>query len=67
MSNPAAVAVPVQDAGDGRWMSMVSKLKSTLSQPAHPISYIYMNLRLQLNSWPLQLSWLERCTGIAGP
>ncbi|CAB4016474.1 Platelet-activating factor acetylhydrolase IB subunit gamma [Paramuricea clavata] len=22
MSNPAAVAVPVQDAGDGRWMSM---------------------------------------------
>jgi hypothetical protein len=28
-------------------------LKSTLSQPAHPITYIYMNLRLQLNSWPL--------------
>ena len=26
MSNPAAVAVPVQDAGDGRWMSMVSNL-----------------------------------------
>jgi hypothetical protein len=28
-------------------------LKSTLSQPAHPITYIYMNLWLQLNSWPL--------------
>jgi hypothetical protein len=28
-------------------------LKSTLSQPAHQITYIYMNLRLQLNSWPL--------------
>jgi hypothetical protein len=28
-------------------------LKSTLSQPAHPITCIYMNLRLQLNSWPL--------------
>jgi hypothetical protein len=28
-------------------------LKSTLSQPAHPITYIYMNLRLHLNSWPL--------------
>jgi hypothetical protein len=27
--------------------------KSTLSQPVHPITYIYMNLRLQLNSWPL--------------
>ena len=24
MSNPAAVAMPVEDAGDGRWMSMVS-------------------------------------------
>jgi hypothetical protein len=23
MSNPAAVAVPVNDPGDGRWMSMV--------------------------------------------
>ena len=27
--------------------------KSTLSQHTHPITYIYMNLRLQLNSWPL--------------
>jgi hypothetical protein len=24
-----------------------------LSQPEHPITYIYMNFRLQLNSWPL--------------
>jgi hypothetical protein len=40
----------------------IRSLKSTLSQPAHPITYlyIYMNLRLQLNSWPLQLSCLER-------
>ena len=30
-----------------------TSFKSTLSQPAHPITYIYMNLRLQLNSWPL--------------
>jgi hypothetical protein len=28
-------------------------LKSILSQPAHLITYIYMNLRLQLNSWHL--------------
>jgi hypothetical protein len=31
----------------------ITSFKSTLSQPAHPITYIYMNLRLQLNSWPL--------------
>jgi hypothetical protein len=30
-----------------------TSFKSTLSQLAHPITYIYMNLRLQLNSWPL--------------
>ena len=28
---------------------------------------LYMNLWLALDNWPLQLSWLERCTGIAGP
>ena len=26
-----------------------------------------MNLWLELDSWPLSLSWLERCTGITGP
>ena len=32
--------------------------------------YLCMSLWLELDSWPLQLrllSWLERCTGIAGP
>ena len=31
-------------------MQETRSLKFTLSQPAHPITYIYMNLRLQLNS-----------------
>ena len=29
--------------------------------------YIYMNLRLEVDNWSLQLSWLECCTRIAGP